>query len=154
MDQALADYDQAISLDPKDADAYSYRSEIYISKRDFEQAISDLDELILLNPNHAYPYGTLGWAYLNLGRYDEAKAIFERASKEKVDYGFDHAGLYAIAFIQGDTTEMQRQAGWGKGTPDEPWLLFNQAQVAASSCKFIQVIIDVRTLGVLSYTRS
>jgi len=104
----------------------------------FDQAIEEAREAQRLNPNHAYPYGTLGWAYLNLGRYDEGKAIFERASKEKVDYGFDHAGLYAIAFIQGDTTEMQRQAGWGKGTPDEPWLLFNQAQVAASSGKLAE----------------
>jgi eukaryotic-like serine/threonine-protein kinase len=99
----------------------------------FDQAIEESREALRLNPNHAYPYGTLGWVYLNLGRYDEAKAIFERASKEKVDYGLDHAGLYAIAFIQGDTGEMQRHAGWGKGTPDEAWLLLNQGQAAAFS---------------------
>jgi tetratricopeptide (TPR) repeat protein len=104
----------------------------------FDRAIEEGREALRLNPNHAYPYGTLGWTYLNLGRYDEAKSIFEGASKEKVDFGFDHSGLYAIAFIHGDTAEMQRQAGWGKGTPDEPWLLYNQAQVAAFSGKLTQ----------------
>jgi eukaryotic-like serine/threonine-protein kinase len=55
-----------------------------------------------------------------------------------LDYVFDHSGLYAIAFIQGDTAEMQRQAGWGRGTPDEPLLLFNQAQAAVFSGKLTE----------------
>ena len=48
----------------------------------FDRAIEEGREALRLNPKHAYPYGTLGWAYLNVGRYDEAKAIFERASRE------------------------------------------------------------------------
>jgi eukaryotic-like serine/threonine-protein kinase len=104
----------------------------------FDAAIEEAREALRLNPNHAYPYSTLGWVYLNLGRYDEAKAILERAPKENVDYGPDHSALYAIAFIQGDKTEMLRHAGWGKGTPDEPWLLFNQAQAIAFSGKLTE----------------
>jgi serine/threonine protein kinase/Flp pilus assembly protein TadD len=105
----------------------------YVTK--FDQAMQEAREALRLNPNQAYPYGTLGWIYLNLGRYDEAKAVFESASKEGVDFGLNHSGLSAIAFIRGDTAEMQRQAAWGKGTSDEVWLLFNQAQAAAFSGK-------------------
>jgi eukaryotic-like serine/threonine-protein kinase len=104
----------------------------------FDSAMEEAREALRLNPNHSYPYGTLGWVYLNLGRYDEAKAIFESAPNRKVDHWLDHVGLYAIAFIQGDTAEMQRQAGWGRGTPDEPLLLLYQGQTAAFSGKLTQ----------------
>ncbi len=101
----------------------------------FEQAIEEAREALRLNPDHAYPYGNLGQAYLWVGRYDEAKAIFESASKKKVDDVVCHAGLFEIAFIQGDRTEMRRQAAWGRGTPDEGWMLINQAGVAMFSGK-------------------
>ena len=31
----------------------------------------------------------------------------------------DHRTLYALAFLEGDTAAMQRQADWAKGKPDE-----------------------------------
>ena len=40
---------------------------------------------------------------------------------------------FQIAFIQGDAAEMQRQAAWGKGTPDEGEILSDQASFAAFS---------------------
>ncbi len=99
----------------------------------FEQAIEEGREALRLNPDHSYPYGNLGWGYIRVGRYDEAKATFESASKKKVDDVVCHGGLFQIAFIQGDAAEMQRQAAWGKGTLDEGSMLFDQANAAAFS---------------------
>jgi serine/threonine protein kinase/tetratricopeptide (TPR) repeat protein len=99
----------------------------------FEQAIEEGREALRLNPDHSYPYGNLGWGYLRVSRYDEAKATFESALKKKVDDVVCHGGLLQIAFIQGNAAEMRRQAAWGKGTPDEGEILFDQAGFAAFS---------------------
>jgi serine/threonine protein kinase/tetratricopeptide (TPR) repeat protein len=99
----------------------------------FELAIEEGREALRLNPNHSYPYGNLGWGYLRVGRYDEAKATFESASNKKVDDVVCHGGLLQIAFVQGDAAEMQRQAAWGRGTSDEGELLSDQANFAVFS---------------------
>jgi eukaryotic-like serine/threonine-protein kinase len=99
----------------------------------FEQAIEEGREALRLNPDHSYPYGNLGWSYLRVGRYDEAQVTFEAALKKKVDEVVCHGGLFQIAFIKGDAAELQRQAAWGMGTPDEGSMLFDQAIAAAFS---------------------
>ena len=104
----------------------------------FEQAIEEGCEALRLNPDHSYPYGNLGWGYIRVGRYDEAKATFESASKKKVDDVVCHGGLLQIAFVQGDAAEMQRQAAWGKGTLDEGSMLFDQANAAAFSGRLVE----------------
>ena len=105
----------------------------------FDQSIEEGREALRLNPDHSYPYGNLGWGYLRVSRYDEAKVTFETAVKKKVDDVVCHGGLLQIAFIKGDAAEMQRQAAWGKGTPDEPSMLFDQAVAAAFSGRLAEM---------------
>ncbi len=47
-DNALADLDQALSIDPNKAIAYSYRSYVYSNQQDFDAAIADADRAIEL----------------------------------------------------------------------------------------------------------
>jgi eukaryotic-like serine/threonine-protein kinase len=105
----------------------------YATVGKFDRSIEEGREALRLNPNHAYPYLNLGRAYTYVGRYDEAKAIFESASRNKVDFGGAHVGLYIIAFIEGDLAEMQRQASWTGGKPDDPFTLSRLAQASAFS---------------------
>jgi tetratricopeptide (TPR) repeat protein len=51
-DRAIADFDKAIKLKPKDAKAYSNRGNAYREKGDKERAIADYDKAIKLNPRH------------------------------------------------------------------------------------------------------
>ena len=48
---AIADFEQAIKLDPKFAAAYANRGTAYYDKRDYDRAIADFDQAIQLNPN-------------------------------------------------------------------------------------------------------
>src|SRR5262249_50255351 len=43
-DRAIADYDQAIELDPKYAIVYVYRGNAYQAKKDYDRAVADYDK--------------------------------------------------------------------------------------------------------------
>ena len=56
FDHALADFNQAIQLDPNYAIAYFFRGDLYKRRGDFDRAMTDLNESIRLDPNYAKAY--------------------------------------------------------------------------------------------------
>jgi tetratricopeptide (TPR) repeat protein len=56
----MADYTEAIRLDPKDAVSFHNRGVNYWAKGDSSRAIADYDEAIRLNPNFALAYCNRG----------------------------------------------------------------------------------------------
>ena len=101
----------------------------------FDQAVASAQQAKRLAPNHPFPYGNLGFAYLGLGRTDEAKAVFEEAVSRKIDDLPIHIGLYEIAFMHGEPAAQAREAQWAVGKRREEWMLFTQAQASASMGK-------------------
>jgi tetratricopeptide (TPR) repeat protein len=73
-DRAIADYTQAIRLDPDNARAYASRSGIYIAKGDYDRAIADCTQAIRIDANNAIAYGNRGSCYNAKGDYDRAIA--------------------------------------------------------------------------------
>ena len=53
QDRAIADFNEAIQLDPKYALAFASRAFAYASKRDNDRAIADFNEAIRLDPKNA-----------------------------------------------------------------------------------------------------
>jgi len=47
------DFNQAIRLDPNNADAYYRRGDAYFWKQDYDRAIVDFNQAIRLDPNNA-----------------------------------------------------------------------------------------------------
>jgi lipoprotein NlpI len=78
-DRAIADYDQAIRLDPKNANVYTNRGNAYRSKGDYDRAIADQDQAIRLDPKYALAYNNRGSAYGSKGDYDRAIADYDQA---------------------------------------------------------------------------
>ena len=79
-DYAIADYDQATRLNPKDAPTYNNRGNAYSKKGDYEHAIADYDQAIGLNPEAPSPYNNRGNAYYRKGDYGRAVADLVRPS--------------------------------------------------------------------------
>ncbi len=77
--EAIAAYDQAITLDSKYADAYYNRGNAYGDLKDYRRAIADYDRAIALNPQFALAYNNRGYAYRNLKEYRRAIADYDRA---------------------------------------------------------------------------
>lgn len=65
-DQAVADYDTAISLDPNCAAAYGRRGDAYFNKRDYDRAIADYDAALRRDPYDAAVLGSLEATYIAL----------------------------------------------------------------------------------------
>ena len=99
----------------------------------YEKAIGEAQEATRLAPNHALAHLNLVEGYLGLNRFEEAKTICEQQISKGNDSPYFHFGLYAIAFIEGDSAGMERQAEWAKGKPDDDRILLGRAEAAAFS---------------------
>ena len=73
-DKAIADYNQALTINPNDADSYYNRGIARYSKGDYDKAIADYTEALAINPKYANAYSGRGNAYQGKGEYDKAIA--------------------------------------------------------------------------------
>jgi len=78
-DRAIADFTEAIKLNPNYAAAYHNRGLAYYLKRDYDRAIADCTEAIRLNPNSAITYNNRGRVYSDKKDYDRAIADYTEA---------------------------------------------------------------------------
>jgi tetratricopeptide (TPR) repeat protein len=79
-DRAIADYTEAIRLDPSLASAYVSRGILRYSRKSYDDAIADYTEAARIDPNHAYIYRfDRGMAYRDKKDYDRAIIDFNEA---------------------------------------------------------------------------
>ncbi len=78
-DQALADYNQSIALNPNSADTYHNRGVSYRHKGLYDLAIADFTRAIALKPDYPLAYKNRGLAYENKGFHDPAIADYRAA---------------------------------------------------------------------------
>src|ERR1039458_8369920 len=77
-------------------------------------------------------YENLSFNYLSLNRFDEAKAIIEQALARQLDESVLHNFLAYLAFLRGDTTEMDHQFALSASDPaSENFVLGTQGEVQA-----------------------
>jgi eukaryotic-like serine/threonine-protein kinase len=100
----------------------------------YEQAISEDLKAIQLNPDFGITYSNLMEVYTPLNRLEEAKATYRKALERKLDGPFLHTDMYAVAFLENDAAEMQRQINLTTSMPGaEDWLFSQQSDTAAFS---------------------
>jgi tetratricopeptide (TPR) repeat protein len=97
-DRALADYSQAIKLEPNSAKTYYERGCVYLNKGDKDRAIADYSQAIRLDPNYASAYNTRGSAYY--GKRDKDRAIADCNQALRLDPNYalaysSRAGAYS-----------------------------------------------------------
>ena len=78
-DRAIADFDEAIRLDPKYSNAFKNRGDAYRDMGEYDGAIVDYNQTILLNPNDASAFNERGYAYSAKNEYDRAIADYDQA---------------------------------------------------------------------------
>jgi len=78
-DRAIADYTEAIRLDPKYAKAHFKRGNVYAEKAVYDTAIANYTEAIKLDPKYASAYYNRGFVYHDKGSMDAALADLTEA---------------------------------------------------------------------------
>lgn len=75
-DRAIADYDEAIRLDPNNALALVNRGWSYERKGEYDRAIADYDEAMEADPKYSLAYNNRGWVRYLQGDPDRAIADY------------------------------------------------------------------------------
>ena len=78
-DNAIADYNEALRLDPEHAIAYHNRGLAWSQKAKYDNAIADYDNAIRLDPKYATAYENRGFALGVTGAYGKAIADYNEA---------------------------------------------------------------------------
>lgn len=79
FDLAIANYDQAIRLDPKNGNGYGQRGLAWYDKKDYDRAIADYDLAIQINPKDSSAYNNRGNAWSEKGDHDRAISDYDRS---------------------------------------------------------------------------
>lgn len=79
LDRAIADFDNAIRLNPKDKEAISDRGNAYRTKGDFERAIADYDQLLQLDAKNARAYFHRARFYWQIGSLEKSLADLDQS---------------------------------------------------------------------------
>jgi tetratricopeptide (TPR) repeat protein/uncharacterized membrane protein len=75
----LADYDEALRINPNNAVALNNRAATYTSKGEYDKAIQDLDLAVKLRPDYAIAFRNRGDAYRGKGDRKQASADYKLA---------------------------------------------------------------------------
>jgi tetratricopeptide (TPR) repeat protein/predicted Ser/Thr protein kinase len=103
---------------PRDDASYVNLSLLRQEEGDYPASVELAREGLRIAPNSVFDYGNLGAPLMALGRLDEAGKTFQEALSHNLDNDTLHEGLYALAFLAGNTQGMASQAAWFEGKPE------------------------------------
>ncbi len=137
LDAARKVYELWAQTYPRDDTPPNNLGVIYNAQGGFERAAPETREALRLAPGSGSSYANLVDAYRLLGRIDEAKAMAREAQAHQLESPSLHPPLYQIAFLQGDSQGMEREAAAVMGKPGVEDLILNlEAESAAYSGHF------------------
>lgn len=100
--EALADFDRALEIDPTNLYAWNNRGYTYTLLEDYQKALPDFEEAIKLDNSYPYPYNNRGLSKIKLGQTEDGLADIMTSLQLYEDnaYGFRNLGIYY--FDQGE----------------------------------------------------
>lgn len=119
LDKAAQTYQQWIGSYPRDYPAYNNLGAAYAGEGQHEKAAEAFREVLRLAPDNVAPYDDLANALLALQRFDQARQMVAQERARKLDGLVSRNALYAVAFLQGDSSGMAEQEQWYAGQPEE-----------------------------------
>jgi tetratricopeptide (TPR) repeat protein/tRNA A-37 threonylcarbamoyl transferase component Bud32 len=105
---------------------------IYPAMGRYDGVVSEAREAIALKPDFSASYAFLMEGYIELNRFDEAKATYRQALERKLYHPYFPEDLYTIAFLENDAAGMKQQVTQSAGQAGiDDTLLVNEADTAA-----------------------
>ncbi len=100
IDEAIAELNAALELDPNYGYALNLLAYCYMSKNEFEKALEYFRKYASISPGDANPFDSMGEAYFRMGRLDESIEKFKEALEVKPDFGSEWRISYIYALKQ------------------------------------------------------
>jgi tetratricopeptide (TPR) repeat protein len=88
FDKALGEFNRAVKVDPKNAEAYFWRGRALISISRYDEATADFKMSVKLNPAHVDAYNNLGWLYARAGNHRDSITCLTKAIELKPGNGW------------------------------------------------------------------
>ena len=127
LDKSVEIYEQWHRAYPRDSIPINNLGLSYASLGAMDKAVQMALEEMKVDPDSSFSYQDLMDSYLSTNRIDEAKAVAQLALDRKLDAIGVHRDLFVIAFMRKDSAEMERQLAWGRGRPEEPFLIASKS---------------------------
>jgi tetratricopeptide (TPR) repeat protein/class 3 adenylate cyclase len=132
LEKAIENYQIMAQVYPRDALAHGNLGGLYGTTGRFEKSAVETLEALRLNPDSGANYGNLILAYTALNRLDDAKSIYNKAMARGLDDPLTRLSFFGVAFLEGDTAEMNRQIEWSAGKAEgEEIFLSAEADIEA-----------------------
>jgi eukaryotic-like serine/threonine-protein kinase len=119
LERAAQTYQERIANYARDYGALSSLGVTYMAEGRYESAADALRQYVQLRPDNVDGYDNLANALLGLQRFDEVRQTIAHEQARKLDDFVSRNGLYAIAFLRGDSSGMAAQQQWFEGKPEE-----------------------------------
>ncbi len=106
-----------IQLYPDDHRPYQNLAANYSDMGQYNKAVEEEKTVLQLQPNNVNAFTALMGDYLGLGQTKQANDVFEQARQRKLEHSDLALYRYYTAFLDGDTSTMQKQVDWAMGRP-------------------------------------
>jgi tetratricopeptide (TPR) repeat protein len=130
LEKTTEEYQLYARTYPRDITPHVNLGVQYSAAGEIEKAIQEYQEAIRVDPRVSVAYGNLVSAYTFLDRYDEAKAVAEKAFAQKLESPNIHYDLLRLAYIQNDRAAAEKEILWGAGKAEEYAMVNVQAENA------------------------
>lgn len=97
IDEAIAELEKALELDPKFGYALNQLAYIHGNLDNFDKAFEYFQKYASVAPNEANPQDSMGDLFLRVGKMDEAIKRYEKAVELKPDFGSEYKIAYVCA---------------------------------------------------------
>ncbi len=109
---------------PRDFVPHGNLGVLYGELGQYDKAIAETEAAQRLEPSRA-SYGNLASMYIGVNRLKDARQTIQEAQQKNFDDLVIREDLYSLAFLSGDTAEMERQVAWAAGRPGEEDQMLN-----------------------------
>jgi tetratricopeptide (TPR) repeat protein len=101
-DQAIADFTEAIKLNPRDPDSYVFRADAWYWKNDYRRAIEDYTEALRLVPGYTLAYLNRGQVYIEIKDYNRADEDLNRVLRMDQNNADAHHAIGTMRYQMGN----------------------------------------------------
>ena len=99
---AIAEYEKALRLDPRNPEAWFWRGRSFLIQKDLDRALADFENTLRLNPGHASAHDNMAWAFIQKGERDRAIHHLTQAIRLKPDNAWALYNRGRLLFQKGE----------------------------------------------------